>query len=151
MGYQNAIKIEIIDASTENVIATLYFKQDECVIAEDVDIIKTRVDRTQTGKPTLFILGEEWQRIKLRIRLKYLDTLNKLLQIYNAAKSGQYFRVWPHFMQDQTLFWDCLMNPAQYARERTVFGHKKAGDVIEIEMLERTKENYVAMDDDIVI
>jgi len=150
MAQLNCLKIQIIESSTGDVINTLNFNQTECPQIQDQDEIETIIQRSQTGKPTLFINSEEWQILQLNIKLKYLETLNKLTHIYNAAKTGHYFRIYPYLLLDEMLYFNCLMKPIQWHREMTTFGRQKAGDVIRLEFLEKDHD-YPIMDDDEII
>ncbi|OGB61469.1 MAG: hypothetical protein A2Y94_13905 [Caldithrix sp. RBG_13_44_9] len=150
MAQQNCVKIEIIDSDSGSILNTLNFSQAECPQIQDQDNVETVIQRSQTGKPTLFINSDEWQILQLNIRMKFLETLTKLTHIYNAAKSGHYFRVYPHLLLDDSLYFSCFMSPAQWPRETTAFGRQKAGEIVRLEFLEKDHD-YPIMDDDVII
>ena len=150
MARQNCVKINIIDSDDGSILKTINFNQAECPNIQDQDQVETIIQRSQSGKPTLFITGDEWQVLQLNIRLKFLETLSKLIHIYNAAKAGHYFQVYPHLLLDQDLYFNCFMTPAQWAREMTAFGRQKAGDIIKLEFLEKDHD-YPIMDEDEII
>ncbi len=147
---RTAVKIDIIDKDTGNVNDTVQFWQSEVAESRDWSETRHRIQEAQDGTPTLFLQGNAWQRVKLRIRLRYLETVNKLTTLYNAAKAGHWFRVYPHYLEDSSLYFHCLLSPNQVPRAIGAWGYRKAGEMVEMTFREKDK-NYPVMDGDIVV
>lgn len=72
----------------------------------------SRIERAQTGKPTLLMFGNSRAVISVGFRIHGEVTPGKLTTLRNLAKTtGQQFRVFPKYIDDNSNSYDCLVSP----------------------------------------
>jgi hypothetical protein len=105
-----AVALRIVKVGTPSV--EIDFEEYEVTKVSVRPYHPSRVDRAQTGKPTLFIFGSSKVTVTIDFRIHGDTTSAKLTTIRNAAKTtGQQFQVYPKYIDDNSAYYDCVVSP----------------------------------------
>jgi len=87
---------------------------------------------SQQGDRTLFIRGQEYNDLKIPVRIAGTATEAKLNIIRNYAKAGGTFRVYPYYYSDVNLSYKCYIRPSIILTKSTFGGRSMAGTVVDM-------------------
>ena len=144
-----AVRIQKLD-SNKNPIGNIDFQRYEIVDTVVEPFQPSKVQRSQKGAPTLFILGDPWHVVRIRCRIHGKSTQDKLTEIRNYIRSQGILRVYPKYYKDQTQYFDCFIQP-EIAIDFLFSGEYKAGDTINLVFLETDQSSQVVVSSDVIV
>jgi hypothetical protein len=146
-----AIKMEKYDADL-NAQGEINFERHEIMQTITEPNLDTNIIYSQKGKPTLFIISDDYTLINITVRVHGTETESKLIQLKNFIQSGGFVRVYPKYFQDPAIWFDCIVDPKSIPASVNFAGESMAGKTVILNMIEYTQENqYVIEDDEITI
>lgn len=119
----NALKLTKLDANGQPLV-DIHFTEQEVISCDVRSLQASRIDRSQSGAPTLFTLGDDWAEISVQFRIHSDDTLNKLNTVRLAVRSGSLFRIHPGLIDEPELFYDCFVQPNWPIRQFAAGRHR---------------------------
>lgn len=151
----NAIRIDTLNSSLA-IQGTLHFARYEATETDAAPIFKSTVQTAQNGQPTFLLLMDTtnpYSRIPVTFRIHGDSTLGKLRTIRNHLLSGggNLLRLYPKYVDDQSLFYDCIVDPGSIPDQSVFSGEDRAGQTVTLEFVEITKDGQSIVIDDAII
>lgn len=145
-----AIRIQKLDSSL-NPVGNVDFERYEIIDTRVNPVLEANIQRAQTGKPTLFILSDQWHSVSVQFRIHGKTTQDKMTELRNYIRSGELLRIFPKWYKDQTYFFDGFVDPGTITLEFLFSGEYKMGDSINLTFFEADKSNQTVMEEDLII
>ena len=144
-----ALRVQKLDAN-DLPIGNIDFLEHEVLECLPLPRQQSRVDRAQNGAPTQFIFGDPWHEINVRFRIQDNTTAARLTTLRNSARNGEKLRVIPAFIDDQSLFFDCLIS-LEIPSAWLMSGRFVRGQTFDLLFTECSKSAQVSISTDIVL
>jgi len=147
-----AVKIVKLDSDDNPTGDAIEFEEYETAAETQIKPrLRTNEQASQQGDRTLFVLGEEYNDILIRVRIYGTATETKLNTIRNYSKGGGIFRVYPKYIGDDTLSYDCYIDPSSILTKSIFAGRSMGGTVVELLFRETGMTSETVVEEEIVI
>lgn len=144
-----AVRIQKLDSSN-NPIGNVDFQRYEVVDTRVSPFQPSKIQRSQTGAPTLFIQGDPWHMITVRFRVHGKTTQDKITEIRNHIRNNGILRVYPKYYADATSYYDCFV-PPQIVMDFLFSGEYKGGEILQLTFMETDQTSKVVVSGDIIV
>jgi len=143
-----ALRVQKLDTNNDPTIAIDFIEQEvRGVIPSPIQA--SRVDRAQSGRPSLYLLGDPWHVIPATIRIHGQDTVGKLGILRGSARGQTKFRVYPFYISAPDVFFDCFLQP-EIPLAWTASGQYVVGDEITLTFFECSKDGQLIIEDEVL-
>lgn len=155
MAVGTAVRIQTLD-SDGNALGTLDFLRYEIA---NVDVQPSAAVRgveqvAQGGAPTLLLRQDGaatvYQEVLVQVRIHGATTTGKLLTIRSHILNGGTVRVFPRWVDDQSLFFDCYIQP-QIITHALFSGEARGGDIKNLVFKETDMTSQVVATSDVIV
>lgn len=115
------------------------FYEDETMRENVPDNQGFSIQYSQYGKPTKFLLDDNYKKLSIQFILNRSGTLQKLKNIRDWISNGGRLLVYPAFKEQPDLYYDCIIEPGSIPDHIFLKGYAKAREVLTVKFLEFQK------------
>ncbi len=137
----SALRIKVLDSEG---VPEQSIDFDQVEVA-DVDVRPSQrsvLQRAQTGKPNLAILGDEWDLVDVEFRIHGQSTTDKFDTVRTAAKAGKTLQVFPVFQDNSVYHRNCFLNPQTLLHKSLFAGLHRGNKRIRVQFVEVEKNTF---------
>lgn len=143
-----AVYMQKLDANGDPDGNTISFEQYEIMNVNVFPVQKNSIEQNLRGDSYFFLQAQKaYHTIDMQIRIFGDTTQTKLSSIRSQMWDNEGIRIYPVYISNPSYYFDCFISPDINALY--IFaGEYKAGDIVNLQFIEYTKQEQVVMDDD---
>lgn len=133
-----AMRIQTLDDNRDPV-ATHDFERYEVEFVRAYPEAEYSIQAAQNGTPTVILRSDAnflFHRLPLRFRVHGNTTLAKLYGLRNHCLGGQLVRVYTHYIDDDSMYFDGILDMPRIPEQHIFSGEDAGGEIVEVNFLE---------------